>query len=331
MYMETPALLEIKNLKVRFRSYRGGINAVDGLNLSVHPGEIVGLVGESGCGKSVSAQSILRLLEPSEPVEYEGEIFFENQNLLSLPLSHIRRIRGEKISMIFQDPLSSLNPVYTLGSQIRETLGAHRKFSSREAREKTLELLRKVGIPHPEKRIHAYPHELSGGMRQRGMIAMALACEPRLLLADEPTTALDPTIQAQILELLRTLNRTNNMAVIFISHDLGLVAELCDVVKVMYLGQIVEDAPAPRIFTEPLHPYTQGLIKSLPDLEGDRSAPLYVIPGGVPSPEDAPLSCRFANRCGFAGESCHCAEPPLVRIDGERQVKCWRYGECAHG
>ena len=329
--METPALLEIKNLTVRFRSCRGGINAVDGLNLSVHPGEIVGIVGESGCGKSVTAQSILRLLEPSDPVEYEGEIFFEDRNLLSLPLSQMRRIRGEKISMIFQDPLSSLNPVYTLGSQIQETLCAHRKLSGREAREKTLELLRNVGIPYPEKRSHAYPHELSGGMRQRGMIAMALACEPRLLLADEPTTALDATIQAQILELLRTLNRTNNMAVIFISHDLGLVAELCDAVKVMYLGQIVEDAPATRIFAEPLHPYTRGLIKSLPGLEGDRGVPLYVIPGGVPSPEDPPLSCRFAGRCDFARELCRRAEPPLLRVDGERQVKCWRYGEFSHG
>jgi oligopeptide/dipeptide ABC transporter ATP-binding protein len=323
--MEKFPLLEIKNLKAHFRSYRGRLTAVDGVRFSVYPGEIVGIVGESGCGKSVMAQSILRLQEHSDPIEYEGEILYENQNLLTLPLGDMRHIRGDRISMIFQDPLTSLNPVYTLGSQIREVLRKHRKFSSGEAKNLVVDLLREVGIPQAEKRYHAYPHELSGGMQQRGMIAMALACEPELLIADEPTTALDTTIQAQILELIRELNRKNHMAVLFISHDLGVISEICSSVKVMYLGQIVEEGPPAELFSNPLHPYTQGLLKSIPRLDGNRQEDLYVIKGTVPSLEHVPAGCRFADRCNFAAGRCFQEEPPTENAGAGRQVKCWRY------
>ncbi|MDR0710624.1 MAG: ABC transporter ATP-binding protein [Spirochaetaceae bacterium] len=324
-----PPLLEVKNLKASFLTGRGRLTAVDGVSFSVQPGEITGIVGESGCGKSVLAQSILRLLEHTNRMEYEGEIKFENSNLLSLPLKELCNIRGDRISMIFQDPLTSLNPVYTAGTQIREALCKHRKLSIPQARARAIELLREVGIPSPEKRFHSYPHELSGGMQQRVMIAIALACEPRLLIADEPTTALDTTIQAQILELIGSLNRKNNMAVLFISHDLGVIAEICGTVRVMYLGQIVEEAHPERIFTKPLHPYTQGLLKSIPRLDGDRKAALHVIPGAVPSLEQTPQGCRFAERCVLAGNRCFTGEPPVEIMEQEGRslcrVKCWRY------
>jgi oligopeptide/dipeptide ABC transporter ATP-binding protein len=320
-------LLEVKDLRASFLTGRGRLTAVDGVSFSVRPAEIAGIVGESGCGKSVLAQSILRLLEHSNRMEYEGEINFENRNLLSLPPAELRSIRGDRISMIFQDPLTSLNPVYTAGSQIREALLRHRKLSAGQAKARVLELLREVGIPQPEKRFHSYPHELSGGMQQRVMIAMALACEPRLLIADEPTTALDTTIQAQILELIGSLNRKNNMAVLFISHDLGVIAEICSTVKVMYLGQIVEEAPPAAVFAEPLHPYTQGLLKSIPPLGGGRTDELYVIPGSVPSLEHVPRGCRFAERCALAGGRCFAEEPPLEDPEPGRSVKCWRYAK----
>jgi oligopeptide/dipeptide ABC transporter ATP-binding protein len=318
-------LLEIKNLKAAFLTGRGRLTAVDDVSFSVEPGGITGIVGESGCGKSVLVQSILRLLEHSSPMAYEGEINFEQKNLLSLPLKEMCRIRGDRISMIFQDPLTSLNPVYHAGSQIQEALRRHRKISAAQAKARALDLLREVGIPSPEKRFYAYPHELSGGMQQRVMIAISLACEPRLLIADEPTTALDTTIQAQILELMKELNKKNNMAVLFISHDLGVVADLCGAVKVMYLGQIVEEGPAALVFAEPLHPYTQGLVKSIPRLDGGRKAELSVIPGSVPSLERVPPGCRFAERCAFAEGRCAAEEPPPENTAPDRRVKCWRY------
>jgi oligopeptide/dipeptide ABC transporter ATP-binding protein len=305
---------------------RGGLSVLDGVDFSIRAGEIAGVVGESGCGKSVLALSMLRLLEHSSRIEYEGEIMFENKNILALPPAELRNIRGNRISMVFQDPLTSLNPVYTAGSQIREAL-RRKKLSAARTKDRVIELLREVGIPYPEKRFNAYPHELSGGMQQRVMIAMALACEPRLLIADEPVTALDTTIQAQILELIGTLNRKNNMAVLFISHDLGVIAEICSVVRVMYLGQIVEEAPPAAVFAEPLHPYTQGLLKSIPSLEGGGKSELYVIPGGVPSLEHIPRGCRFAERCAFARPLCFSKEPPRETVEPGRRVKCWRYAE----
>jgi oligopeptide/dipeptide ABC transporter ATP-binding protein len=325
--LDAKPLLEIKNLKARFRTGLGWVNAVDGLSFSLYPGEITGLVGESGCGKSVTVQSILRLPEHTDPIEYAGEIIFENQNLLALPLREMRRIRGKKIAIVFQDPLSSLNPLYTLGAQIQEAFLSHIKSSSQEAKEKVIDLLRKAGLPDPEKRYYSYPHELSGGMRQRGMIASALVCSPKLLIADEPTTALDAAVQAQILDLIGNLSRKNTMAVLFISHDLGVIAKICSSVKVMYLGQIVEEASSPDIVQEPLHPYTQGLIKSIPPMTGNRKAKLYVIPGGLPSPGDALRGCRFAERCPDAGKRCAAEEPPLFQRPKRRRVKCWRYSE----
>ena len=321
--MEKAPLLQVKNLKVHFHTEHGKLTAVDGVSFTVHKGEIVGIVGESGCGKSVMSQSIIRLLEHTDPVEYEGEVLFENQDLLSMPLSRLREIRGNEISVIFQDPLSSLNPVYTIGDQIEEVLRLHQKLSKKEAREKAVELLRLTGIPSPETRVHEYPHQLSGGMQQRAMIAMALACRPKLLIADEPTTALDVTIQAQILDLIVELNRTLGMAVLFITHDLGVVSEICDTVKVMYLGQVVEEAAADELFASPLHPYTQGLIRSIPKLEGDRDERLHVIEGTVPSLSNVPQGCRFSTRCPFATELCHREEPAMRTAGTGRSVKCW--------
>jgi oligopeptide/dipeptide ABC transporter ATP-binding protein len=318
-------LLKVKNLEVSFITGRGRLTAVDNVSFSVQPAEITGIVGESGCGKSVLAQSILRLLEHSNRMEYRGEINFENRNLLSMPIKEMCDIRGDRISMIFQDPLTSLNPVYNAGTQILEALRKRRKLSTAQAKDRAIGLLREVGIPSPEKRFYTYPHELSGGMQQRVMIAIALACEPRLLIADEPTTALDTTIQAQILELIQHLNGKNEMAVLLISHDLGVIAEICSTVKVMYLGQIVEEGPSAAVFAEPFHPYTQGLVKSIPSLDGDRNVELYVIPGSVPSLERIPPGCRFVERCGLAESRCSAREAPLESVEPERRVKCWRY------
>ena len=268
--MQKQPLLDVKELKTHFRTERGRITAVDGISFQVGIGEILGVVGESGCGKSVTSQSILRLLDEEGSAEYEGEILFKGTNLLKLSDSKMRNIRGNDIAMIFQDPLSSLNPVYTIGYQIAESILLHQDISKREAYSKAIDMLRVTGIPAPEKRIKEFPHQLSGGMQQRVMIAIALSCRPQLLIADEPTTALDVTIQAQIIDLILELNQKHDMGVLFITHDLGVVAELCTRVVVMYLGQIVEESAVENLFAQPLHPYTKGLMKSIPQLDGDR-------------------------------------------------------------
>lgn len=323
--MSKEPLLEVNNLKTHFHTERGKVTAVNGVSFSMNSGDIIGIVGESGSGKSVMSQSIMRLLDHTDAVEYEGEVNFENENLLSLSQSRLRAIRGDQISMIFQDPLTSLSPVYTIGNQIGEAIRLHQKKSKKEAHQQAIEILRMTGIPSPEVRVNEYPHQLSGGMQQRAMIAMALSCEPKLLIADEPTTALDVTIQAQILELIADLNRKMGMGVLFITHDLGVVSEICTGVKVMYLGQIVEEAPTEKLFQTPLHPYTQGLIQSIPKLEGDRDEPLHVIEGTVPSLTDIPQGCGFSTRCPYADELCRTSEPPMRTAATEHHVKCWHY------
>lgn len=321
--MSSEPLLEVNNLKTHFQTARGQVTAVNGVSFTMNKGEIIGIVGESGCGKSVMSQSIIRLLDHTDSIEYEGEVLFENQDLLKLPPSKLRSIRGDQISIIFQDPLTSLNPVYTIGNQIEEVIRLHQKVSKKEARQKAIDILRLTGIPSPETRVDEYPHQLSGGMQQRAMIAMALACEPKLLIADEPTTALDVTIQAQILELIVELNQKLGMGVLFITHDLGVVAEICTSVKVMYLGQIVEETTTDRLFTTPLHPYTQGLIKSIPKLEGNRHEKLHVIEGTVPSLSDRPRGCSFSTRCPFADAQCFNREPEMETVHPDHRVKCW--------
>lgn len=321
------ALLKVENLQTHFQTERGQVSAVRGVNFTVEKGEIIGIVGESGCGKSVMSQSIIRLQEHTEPVDYEGAVYFEDQNLLDLPLKQMSKIRGNDISIIFQDPLSSLNPVQTVGAQIVEVLRLHQKLSKKEARTRAIDLLRVIGIPSPEKRVDEYPHELSGGMQQRVMIAMALACKPKLLIADEPTTALDVTIQAQILDLIVKLNKELGMGVLFITHDLGVVAEICQKVKVMYLGQIIEEATTDHLFKKPLHPYTQGLLRSKPELDGDRHAPLQVIKGTVPPLSNIPAGCGFATRCPFATDLCRVEMPPVIEVEADQRVQCWLYDE----
>jgi len=318
-----PPLLEVNELKVHFYTERGRITAVDGISFHVHAGEIVGVVGESGCGKSVTSQAILRLLDEKDTVEYDGKILFEGTDLLQLPEAGMQKIRGNEISMIFQDPLSSLNPVFSIGSQIAESLMLHQQISKKAAFEKAVELLRMTGIPAPEKRVHEYPHQLSGGMRQRAMIAMTLACQPKLLIADEPTTALDVTIQAQILDLMLELNREQGMGMIFITHDLGVVAELCSRVVVMYLGQIVEEADVETLFAQPRHPYTKGLMKSIPQMDSDRSQKLHVIEGMVPTLDNIPAGCRFAPRCPYADYVCHERPPAYEEHAAGHKVRCW--------
>ncbi|MFO1445403.1 ABC transporter ATP-binding protein [Bacillus sp. Bva_UNVM-123] len=323
--MEKQPLLEVKELKTHFHTERGRVTAVDGISFHVSEGEILGVVGESGCGKSVMSQSIMRLFDEKYTAKYEGEISFKGENLLKLSKSSMQKIRGNDISMIFQDPLSSLNPVYTIGDQIRESILLHQKVTKKEAYAKAIEMLRLTGIPAPEKRVDEYPHQLSGGMQQRVMIAMALSCQPKLLIADEPTTALDVTIQAQILDLIVELNEQLGMGVIFITHDLGVVAEICTRVMVMYLGQVVEEADTDSLFSKPLHPYTKGLMKSIPQLDGERSAELHMIEGTVPSLDNVPTGCRFASRCPYADELCLEREPELRVHKGIQKVRCWHY------
>jgi oligopeptide/dipeptide ABC transporter ATP-binding protein len=300
------------------------VTAVDGINLDVYRGETLGVVGESGCGKSVTALSILRLLA-SPPAEIQGEILFGGSNLLELNLDEIRKIRGNAISMIFQEPMTSLNPVLTIGEQISEAIRLHQGVARQEAWSKAVEMLQMVQIPSPDMRAHEYPHQLSGGMRQRAMIAMALSCHPRLLLADEPTTALDVTIQAQIVDLMERLKEEFETSIVLITHNLGLIAEMAKRVLVMYMGKVVEEAPVEDLFQEPLHPYTQGLLESIPwigkKLKTGRRQ-LQEIPGIVPSLLEMPEGCRFHPRCSRVRDICRKEEPPLVQKDG-RRVLCW--------
>lgn len=315
-------LLEVDNLKTTFTSDRGTVTAVDGVKFYIDRGEILGIVGESGCGKSVTSQSIMRLYDEKKLAKYSGEIRLEGENILELSETEMEHIRGNEISMIFQDSLSALNPVFTVGEQIVETICIHQGIDKREAREKAVELLQMTGIPAPQDRVNCYPHELSGGMRQRVMIAMALACQPKLLIADEPTTALDVTIQAQILELLLRLNEQLNMGVMMITHDLGVVAQICKRVVVMYLGQIVEEGPVEEIFDHPGHPYTRGLMASIPKMNSSREKPLYMIPGTVPSLNEVGGGCRFCKRCAYADEKC-CKEMPMLHeVSEKHRVRC---------
>lgn len=325
--MSGQTLLEVKHLKTHFHTDRGKVTAVNDVSFTMDKGEIVGIVGESGCGKSVMSQSITRLLDHTDAISYEGQVIFDQQDLFKLSPAKMRAIRGDDISIIFQDPLTSLNPVYTIGNQLEEVIRLHQKKSKKEARQKAVEMLRLTGIPAPEQRVHEYPHQLSGGMQQRVMIAMALACEPKLLIADEPTTALDVTIQAQILDLIVELNRKLGMGVLFITHDLGVVAEICTSVKVMYLGQIVEEAQTEHLFQRPLHPYTQGLIKSIPRLNGSRNEKLHVIEGTVPSLANIPQGCSFAARCPFSDDKCRSQQPVMEQAADGHRVKCWHYKE----
>jgi oligopeptide/dipeptide ABC transporter ATP-binding protein len=300
------------------------VTAVDGVNMDVYRGETLGIVGESGCGKSVTALSILRLLA-SPPAEIQGAILFDGKNLLEISLDEIRKIRGNAISMIFQEPMTSLNPVLTIGEQISEAIKLHQGAARQEAWRKTVEMLQMVQIPSPEMRAHEYPHQLSGGMRQRAMIAMALSCRPQLLLADEPTTALDVTIQAQIVDLMERLKEEFETSIVLITHNLGLIAEMAKRVLVMYMGKVVEEAPVEDLFQEPLHPYTQGLLESIPwigkKLKTGRKQ-LQEIPGIVPSLLEMPEGCRFHPRCSRVMAICSKEEPPLIQKDG-RRVLCW--------
>jgi peptide/nickel transport system ATP-binding protein len=316
-------LLEVENLKVIFHGDRGRItHAVDSLDLTVRRGQTLGLVGESGCGKSVTALAIMGLL-PSGSADVSGRIRFDRIDMLTLSDREMRDMRGDRLAMIFQEPMTSLNPMYSIGEQIAETLIRHRSLSRRKARERTIELLRLVKIPSPEERVDDYPHRLSGGMRQRAMIALALACDPMLLIADEPTTALDVTIQAQILDLMRDLKAAAGAAIILITHDLGVVAEVCDEVAVMYAGEIVERAPVDVLFAGPQHPYTIGLLGSMPRLDSS-AAELAAIDGMVPNMAALPLGCRFAPRCPFVREICTQAPPPMVPIGPSHQSRCVR-------
>ena len=318
------SILDISNLTTGFQTDSGFLRAVDGVDFSIGRGKTIGLVGESGCGKSVTALSIMRLI-PSPPGRIEsGEIFFEGTNLIDLPEKDMRSIRGDRISMIFQEPMTSLNPVYTIGDQIGEMFSFHRRLPRKETLEATLHLLNQVGMAAPRRVVSSYPHQLSGGQRQRVMIAMALALSPSLMIADEPTTALDVTIQAAILELLVSLKVERRMSMILITHDLGVVSEVAERVSVMYAGQIVEESFVSDLFSEPLHPYTQGLIRSLPQTQ-DSHKRLYTIPGTVPKLSAIPSGCRFHPRCERVMNICRSEVPVMFSPNNTQQVRCWLY------
>ncbi len=315
-------LLNISGLSTGFRTPAGMVLAVKDLNLAVEAGRILGLVGESGCGKTVTALSVLILVQPPGAI-LSGKILFEGTDLLTLPPSAMRAIRGARISMIFQEPMTALNPVFTVGNQIGEVLTAHLQMTRQDALDRSVELLRSVGIPSPEKRVHEYPHQLSGGMRQRVMIAMAIACRPSLILADEPTTALDVTIQAHILELLAQIQVEMGMAMVLVTHDLGLIAERAHRVAVMYAGRIVEEADTAELFSRPLHPYTRGLLASLPRPGETKRTRLRTIQGTVPQLADLPSGCRFEPRCDIRAEQCD-TEPELIEVSPGHRVRCWK-------
>ncbi|MCF8533178.1 MAG: ABC transporter ATP-binding protein [Reyranella sp.] len=326
--MAAQTILQVDNLQTHFFTAVGTVRAVDGVSYALKAGETLGVVGESGCGKSVSALSILRLVANPPGRIVGGRIEFEGRNLLEVSETEMERIRGNEISMIFQEPMTSLNPLFTVGRQVSEAIALHQGLSRREAMDRAVEMLRQVYIPEPERRVHAYPHQLSGGMRQRVMIAMALSCNPKVLIADEPTTALDVTIQAQILDLMRELQKTFGTAIVLITHDMGVVAENADRVVVMYAGRKVEEAPAAELFDNPGHPYTRGLLGSIPHLDtaaqsdGSR-ARLTEIKGMVPSLFDLPPGCSFAPRCGFATDRCRAETPTLAELRPGHWVACW--------
>jgi len=317
-------LVDVKNLKTYFYTEEGVVKAVDGVDYEIYPGETLGIVGESGCGKSVTSLSIMGLVESPPGKIVDGEILFEGKDLTKLSQAEMRKIRGNEISMIFQEPMTSLNPVYTIGDQISEAIIIHKGLSKKEAMKESVEMLKKVGIPLPEQRINEYPHQLSGGMRQRVMIAMALSCDPKLLIADEPTTALDVTIQAQILELMNGLKDSYGMSIMMITHDLGVIAEVSDRVAVMYAGKVVEYTDVNTLFADPKHPYTWGLMNSIPKLDRQVNR-LQAIPGIVPSPLNFPDGCKFNTRCPLAEGKCFTDEPELVDAAEGHKVRCWRY------
>lgn len=316
-------LLSVRNLKTHFFTDDGIVPAVDGVDFSIDKGKTLGIVGESGCGKSVTSLSIMGLIQAPAGKVVDGEILFEGSDLVKKTESEMRRIRGNVISMIFQEPMTSLNPVFTVGEQIMEAIILHQGLDKKAARERAIEMLQKVGIPSPESRVDDYPHQMSGGMRQRVMIAMALSCNPKLLIADEPTTALDVTIQAQILDLMRKLRDEMGTSIMLITHDLGVVAELVDSVVVMYAGKIVESAPVRELFKAGQHPYTEGLLGSIPKLNQTQER-LQVVEGVVPHPARMPQGCRFNPRCKYAKDICRAKEPSLVKVGDGHQVRCWK-------
>lgn len=321
---KTEKIIEIKDLCVEFKTVEGTVKAVNHLSYTLHKGEKLGIVGESGSGKSVSSLGMMRLI-PNPPGEItNGEILYNGKDLVKESEKEMQKIRGNNISMIFQEPMTSLNPIIKCGKQIAEALTLHRGMNKKEAMQEAIEMMKAVGIANPEVRVHEYPHQMSGGMRQRVMIAMALACRPQILIADEPTTALDVTIQAQILDLIRELNESMGTSVVFITHDLGVISELCDSVLVMYTGHIVEQAPVSELFASPKHPYTQGLMDAIPRITKDRE-PLKTIKGMVPNPTERIEGCSFWPRCPYAEEKCKKEVPPMFELSGERKVRCFRY------
>ena len=327
---QSETLLEIKDLCVEFKTMAGTVHAVDHLSYTLHRGEKLGIVGESGSGKSVSSLAMMQLI-PNPPGKVTGgQILYNGKDLVKLSEREMQKIRGNEISMIFQEPMTSLNPIIRCGKQIAESLRLHRGMKKKEAMEEAIKMMQAVGIANPQARAYEYPHQMSGGMRQRVMIAMALACQPQILIADEPTTALDVTIQAQILDLIRDLNQEMNTSVVFITHDLGVVSELCDTVIVMYNGHIVEKAPTADIFREPLHPYTQGLLSAIPRITKERK-PLSTIEGMVPNPVERIKGCRFWPRCPKACDRCRKEEPPVFSVVEDRQVRCWLYAQADNG
>jgi oligopeptide/dipeptide ABC transporter ATP-binding protein len=321
------ALLRVRDLRTSFQTETGTVRALDGISLAVEKGKTLAVVGESGCGKSVTAMTIMGLVQEANGFVESGEILFEGQDLTKISKEKMRAIRGDRISMIFQEPMTALNPVYTIGEQIAEVVRIHRGMSRRESLQEALRMLKLVHIPDPEQRLHEYPFQLSGGMRQRVMIAMALACEPSLLIADEPTTALDVTIQAQILRLMKELQHEKQTSIIFITHDLGIVAEMADYVVVMYAGKAVEYGDVFSIFENPRHPYTKGLLQSIPSATVTKKQKLFTIEGTVPSLRNLPQGCRFNTRCPFAFERCFAQNPELTQLPGDHSVACHLEGQ----
>ncbi len=327
MVMMKSPLLEVRSLSTHFITEDGVVRAVENVSFEINRGEVLSLVGESGCGKSVTGLSLLRLIPVPPGRIVSGEIFFDGKELLKLEEKEMEGVRGNEISMIFQEPMTSLNPVFTIGNQIIEAIQLHQKLNKVAARKRAIEMLDRVKIPSPEVRIDSYPHQLSGGMRQRAMIAMALSCQPKLLIADEPTTALDVTIQAEVLRLLKEIQREMGMSVMLITHDLGVVSEIADRVVVMYAGRIVESGPIDSIFGGMRHPYTRGLLESIPHLE-ERRKRLNAIPGQVPNPMDLPSGCKFHPRCHLRIDECQREEPPLFPVNGDHFSRCIRWREC---